>query len=308
MPLHVIQLTGTGGSIPSTSYNPTVLLSAHRKERVTSGDPLYHGFARPSLCPINRRPRLPALRASDQNQTSIDDKGTSGPAVGSPEQQPSGDASFREPSNSTEPELASMWETIKKDVRKELNPEEAQVLDSIKVDDLLGDTGDLMKKLADEQLGPVLQSLGVSEEPLAFFVDLLRLGTTLQLLSAALLFYGMELGVGLDSGEALRCVCGLTAGYLSRPFFRVEQLLWPLYDWGLRILAPGAVYEVTVSREESQSALTRLGLAVAVCSFVPQLLLGWDTATTVQFVLPLAAGWLLFDITYMAALLFKLQK
>ncbi|GIL83151.1 hypothetical protein Vretifemale_11961 [Volvox reticuliferus] len=176
------------------------------------------------------------------------------------------------------------------------------------VDDLLGDTGDLMKKLADEQLGPVLQSLGVNEDPLAFFVDLLRLGTALQLLSGGLLFYGVELGVGLDSGEAFRCVCGLAAGYLSRPFFRVEQLLWPLYDWGLRILAPGAVYEVTVSREESQAALTRLGLAVAVCSFVPQLLLGWDSASTVQFVLPLAAGWLLFDITYMAALLVKLQK
>ncbi|EFJ52224.1 hypothetical protein VOLCADRAFT_120398 [Volvox carteri f. nagariensis] len=201
-----------------------------------------------------------------------------------------------------------MWETIKKDVRKELSPEEAQVLDTINVDDLMGDTGGLMKKLADEQLGPLLQSLGVSEDPLTFFVDLLRLATALQLLSAGALFYGVELWGGLDSGEAFRCVCGLAAGYLSRPFFKVEQLLWPLYDWGLRILAPGAVYEVTASREESQATLTRLGVAVSVCSFLPQLLLGWDSSTAVQFVLPLTVGWLLFDVTYMAALLAMLQR
>lgn len=37
---------------------------------------------------------------------------------------------------------------------------------------------------------------------------------------------------------------GLALGYLSRPFFKVEQLLWPLYDAVLSFVAPGAVYEV----------------------------------------------------------------
>ncbi len=65
---------------------------------------------------------------------------------------------------------------------------------------------------------------------------------------------------------------------------------------------------MTASREESTATLTRLGVAVAVCSFLPQLVLGWDSSTSVQFVVPLTAGWLLFDIMYMAALLAKLSK
>ncbi|KXZ54506.1 hypothetical protein GPECTOR_4g571 [Gonium pectorale] len=192
-----------------------------------------------------------------------------------------------------------MWETLKRDMRKELGPEEAQVLDSIKVDDLLGDKQDLMRKVADEQLGPMLRSIGISDDPLTFFLDLLRLATTLQLLSAGVLFYGAELLGGFDSGEAFRCVCGLTAGYLSRPFLRVETVLWPLYDWALQVEA---------SPEDSATTLSRLGVAVAVCSIVPQLLWGWDTSTSLQFVLPLAAGWLLFDVMYMAALLIKLDR
>lgn len=60
--------------------------------------------------------------------------------------------------------------------------------------------GDLMRKLADQQLGPMLSSMGISEDPLAFFTDLLRLGAALQLVSAAVLFYGAELGAGMDAG------------------------------------------------------------------------------------------------------------
>lgn len=56
-------------------------------------------------------------------------------------------------------------------------------------------------QLADEQLGPLLKSLGVHDDPLEFFMDLLRLATALQLLSGGALFYGAELCGGLDSGD-----------------------------------------------------------------------------------------------------------
>ncbi|PNW83187.1 hypothetical protein CHLRE_06g310350v5 [Chlamydomonas reinhardtii] len=216
-----------------------------------------------------------------------------------PEQQPDPDAQVVA-------ELGGVWENLKKEMRKDMTPEQAQVLDSIKVDDLLGDNNNLMQKVADDQLGPLLRSVGIEEDPLAFFTDLLRLGTALQLGSAAVLFYGAELAGGYDAGEAFRCVGGLALGYLSRPFFKVEQLLWPLYDAVLSFVAPGAVYEVAHSAEESAATLSRLGVAVAVASFAPQLLWGWNTEQTLQLVLPLACGWVLFDVAYMAALLIKL--
>ncbi|KAG2483562.1 hypothetical protein HYH03_017569 [Edaphochlamys debaryana] len=204
-------------------------------------------------------------------------------------------------------ELAGMWESVKKDMKKELTPDEARVLDTIKVEDLTGDPGDLMRKVADEQLGPILSSMGISEDPLDFFVDLLRIATAAQLLSAGALFYGAEWLGHLDAGEAFRCVAGLGVGYLSRPFFRVEQLLWPLYDGVLRLVAPGAVYEVETSREESTTTLSRMGVALAVAALLPQALWGWDSANTAQFVVPLAAGWAFFDVAYLVALLVKLD-
>lgn len=48
----------------------------------------------------------------------------------------------------------------------------------------------------------------------------------------------------LHAGEAFRAVCGLGIGYLSRPFFKVEQLLWPVYNAALQALVPNATYEV----------------------------------------------------------------
>ncbi len=73
------------------------------------------------------------------------------------------------------------------------------------VEDLVdSEPGDLMRKLADQQLGPMLSSMGISEDPLAFFTDLLRLGAALQLGTTALLFYGAELGAGMDAGGWVR--------------------------------------------------------------------------------------------------------
>ncbi|GLC33472.1 hypothetical protein PLESTB_000078600 [Pleodorina starrii] len=301
----LIESTG-GASVTSTSYGSSNVGNRCRLTHPLPAPGQYcvarRGITAAGLLACKPRQRLTALHASNNQEPPVNGaKGASSPGGAAPDQPIDPSA------QQIEFELSSMWETIKKDVKKELSPEEAQVLESIKVDDLMGDQGDLMKKLADEQLGPLLSSLGINEDPLEFFVDLLRLATGLQLVSAGVLFYGAELWGGLDSGEAFRCVCGLAAGYMSRPFFKVEQLLWPLYDWGLRIIAPGAVYEVSASREESTTTLSRLGIAVAVCSFAPQVLLGWDSGTAMQFVLPLAAGWLLFDVMYMAALLAKLR-
>ncbi|KAG2436067.1 hypothetical protein HYH02_011578 [Chlamydomonas schloesseri] len=247
-------------------------------------------------------PATSSLATTSPAQPSTSPKPAAGSGNGegqSPEQQPDPDAQVVA-------ELGGVWESLKKEMRKDLSPEQAQVLDSIKVDDLLGDNNNLMQKVADEQLGPLLRSVGIEEDPLAFFTDLLRLGTALQLGSAAVLFYGAELAGGYDAGEAFRCVGGLALGYLTRPFFKVEQLLWPLYDAVLSFVAPGAVYEVAHSAEESAATLSRLGVAVAVASFAPQLLWGWNTEQTLQLVLPLACGWVLFDVAYMAALLIKL--
>ncbi|PNH03128.1 hypothetical protein TSOC_010834 [Tetrabaena socialis] len=309
------------GSITSTSYSS--LLSRGQLVQWKTSAPRSCG------CATARRAPLP-LRAVDHDPTPTGSAGapaspepsgapttaTDGPPAAStsagtaPAPAPAPAAAAPAPADPdalAAAELGSIWEKLKEEMRKDLGPEERQVLESIKVDDLVGDRGDLMRKVAEEQLGPVLRTLGVEEDPLTFFVDLLRVATALQLGSAAVLFYGSEVWGGLDTGEAFRCVAGLGAGYLSRPLFRVEQLLWPVYDWVLRLVAPGAVYQVVSSPSETQATLSRLGVAVAVCSFLPQLLWGWDSGTCAQFVLPLASGWLLFDVMYMTALLAKLR-
>lgn len=61
--------------------------------------------------------------------------------------------------------LSAMWDNIKKDVRKDMAPEDAKLLDSLTVDDLL-QSDSLMKRVADTQLGPMLKSIGVDDDPL----------------------------------------------------------------------------------------------------------------------------------------------
>lgn len=39
---------------------------------------------------------------------------------------------------------------------------------------------------------------------------------------------------------------------------QVEVLLWPVYDWIIRRVAPGAVYEVDMSAEARQSTLNKV--------------------------------------------------
>ena len=64
------------------------------------------------------------------------------------------------------------------------------MLDSINLQDM--ESGDWARKLATEQLGPVLASLGVEEDPLTFFTDLVKSTLVLQLLTVSVMFYGTE--------------------------------------------------------------------------------------------------------------------
>ena len=47
------------------------------------------------------------------------------------------------------------------------------------------------------------------------------------------------------SGDAFRGAGGLALGYAMRPFLKVEQLLYPVYNWGLALFFPNAGYEVS---------------------------------------------------------------
>ncbi|GFR52804.1 hypothetical protein Agub_g15426 [Astrephomene gubernaculifera] len=257
----------------------------------------------PNRCLLHPRGTSDDNNAETSNTASPPPPGSSAPA-----RQASSSSSGSPEADPDKAAVEAIWQAFKRDAQKSLGENEAKVLDSLKVDDVMGEGGDLMAKIAEEQLGPLLRSLDIAEEPLAFFTDLLRTATALQLLSAGALFYGAELGAGCDAGEALRCVCGLALGYLSRPFLRVELLLAPLYDWVLQRVAPGAVYEVSSSPEDAQAVLSQLGVAVAGACLLPRLLWGWEEGELLQLVLPLAGGWVLFDVMYCAALLAKLSR
>lgn len=50
----------------------------------------------------------------------------------------------------------------------------------LQYDDLVGSSDKLMRKLADEQMGPLLAQMGVSEDPFDFFIDLIKVGNDLR--------------------------------------------------------------------------------------------------------------------------------
>ena len=112
----------------------------------------------------------------------------------------------------TDEYLSVLWEQLKTDAKKSLGVEEvgapftaarrpcphkitlapsasyshyddalhvqARMLDTVQLKDL--ESGDWARKLADEQLGQVLSPLGVEEEPLDFFLDLVRITLFMQ--------------------------------------------------------------------------------------------------------------------------------
>ena len=61
---------------------------------------------------------------------------------------------------------------------------------------------------------------------------------------------------------------------------------------------------------ENQSrsgAFNTMAATLAAALFLPQLLFGWDSRESLQLVLPLAAGWVLFDVSALTAVLIKLN-
>ncbi|WIA18279.1 hypothetical protein OEZ85_009746 [Tetradesmus obliquus] len=202
--------------------------------------------------------------------------------------------------------LDKTWQELKRDLKKEMSPEQAAIIDSWNVSDI--QTDKVFRDIAEQQLGPILQMMGISDDPYAFFLDMFKLALGLQLGSAALVFYGSELGLGLDAGDAFRAVGGLALGYFLRLGIKIETLAWPLYNAFVQLLIrEDAVYEYpAASPEERQDTLNKLGLAIASAFFVPKLLFGWQNDDCWQIVVPMVGGLFLFDMCYIVALLIKL--
>jgi hypothetical protein len=51
---------------------------------------------------------------------------------------------------------------------------QAAMLDTLQVEDIA--SGSFARKLADQQLGPILSAMGVEEDPLTFLTDLVKVG------------------------------------------------------------------------------------------------------------------------------------
>jgi hypothetical protein len=221
---------------------------------------------------------------------------------------PTTSSSSQSSEENVEEQLKTVWKELKQSAGKVLNPEEAQILETITYEEVSQGGEKLMRKVVGQQLGPILELAGVTEDPYEFFVDMLKVGAFIQLITCGTLFYITEVMGHFDTGEAFRAVCGLTLGYMLRPFFRVEQLLWPIYNWGVRLIAPEAEYQVSASSQQDvQNTLNQLGILVALAFFVPQAALHWDVADVSQLVAPMALGLFLFDVVYMFALLLKLR-
>lgn len=69
------------------------------------------------------------------------------------------------------------------------------------------------------------QLMGIREDPYEFFIDMFKLALAMQLSTAAVVFYGTELGLGLDAGDAFRAVGGLFLGYFLRLGIKIEHLV-----------------------------------------------------------------------------------
>jgi len=138
--------------------------------------------------------------------------------------------------------------------------DEAERIASMSLSEAL-DGDALLRTLAERELGPVLQSLGLPpSQALPFLFDLVRLAAGAQLAAAAAVFYGAEFFGGLDAGQAWRCVLGLCVGYAARLAIPVEALAWPLYDGLVRaatggrgVYEPGAGWGAAAAAEEEEA-------------------------------------------------------
>ncbi|GAX80491.1 hypothetical protein CEUSTIGMA_g7929.t1 [Chlamydomonas eustigma] len=250
--------------------------------------------------------------ASPPHPTKVSSSATTVPSPTPTASEPSSSsASSYSQSNGEEDvdeQLKKTWTDLKQNAGKVLNPEDAKILESITYEEVSKGGEKMMRKVVGQQLGPILELAGVTEDPYAFFVDMLKVGAFIQLITCGTLFYSTELIGHFDTGEAFRAVVGLTLGYVLRPFFRVEQLLWPIYNWGVKLISPQTEYQIPASSQtDVQNTLNQLGILVALVFFLPQATLHWDAAEVSQLVAPMALGLFMFDVVYMFALLLKLR-
>jgi len=203
--------------------------------------------------------------------------------------------------------LQDSWERLKKDLKKELPEDQAALVENWSLEDI--SEGDkVFRQIAESQLGPILEAAGSQEDPYEFFLDLVKSAMVVQLGTAAALYYGCEVGLGYDSGDGFRVVTALFLGYFLRIFVKIELLVWPLYDGLLKLMASNAVYEIKpASPAERQATLNQLGLVMATACLLPKFLLGWQNEECLQIVLALGLGLFMFDVCYLAALLWKLR-
>ncbi len=154
------------------------------------------------------------------------------------------------PPGSTQPTLLSevdrrllaVWEDVKRDMRRDVDPELAQVLDTMSYEELTSSNPKrFFKKLAgrtcaawprasrlceqtpgrplgkarlalcaalrcrtDKLLGPTMAAMGLEMDPLEFLLEMIKLATFLQFVACGLVWYGSQ-GLGhADVGERRR--------------------------------------------------------------------------------------------------------
>lgn len=99
-------------------------------------------------------------------------------------------------------QLSALWTDMKKQLKKDADPESAKLIDQLSYEDLVGpNSGNFFRQLAEAQLGPILAAMGIDEDPFDFFVEVIKLATFLQFVTCGMLFYGTELWAHLDTGE-----------------------------------------------------------------------------------------------------------
>ena len=97
--------------------------------------------------------------------------------------------------------LAAFWEDLKKDLKKDMRPDEAQLLESIKYEELVQDDNGLFRRMAEQQLGPIMAQLGLeNEDPLEFFLELIKIATFMQFVTCGMAFYSSEVFGHLNTG------------------------------------------------------------------------------------------------------------
>eukprot|EP00798_Chlamydomonas_sp_ICE-L_P013410 gene13410-19261_t len=265
------------------------------------------------------RPNLTKLRAKGDAEDRASDMKTEGKDGSSPSNSRNkNDESYPESSSfikkdkevdeAVDENLRQIWDDMKVKMKERMPAEESALIESVTYEELMEPGNNVFKRLADQQLGPSLDAMGITDEsPFDFFITLVSAGLLIQFVSVGMLFYSSELIGHMDAGQALRVASGLGAGYLLRPFFRTEQLLGRMYNGLLQNMGVEPMFS-NPDPKLVQQTLNGLGILIAVLFFAPRALWGWDAETCIQFVSPVPFGIFLSDLTYVSALYLKLNS